>query len=243
MNGVWVLARLEILRVFRNRRVLFFSVLYPTLLFVVIGGSAKGTIGAVPVRNYYMVAMALFGALGAALMNNAQKIAQERSDGWIKQLKLTTLPGNGYVVAKIASAAMVTLPAIVVVFVVGGLMGVHLDASVWVESTLIIWFASFAFTALGIAIGYAVPQDSVQLVSMITYFVMAILGGLWFTLGSGALSDIGKVLPSYAARDYVMNRVSGLDGNATDLAVIALWVIGSIAFAGYVYQRDAKIDE
>ncbi|MDH6114508.1 ABC-2 type transport system permease protein [Kitasatospora sp. MAP12-15] len=243
MNGVWALARLEILRVFRNRRVLFFSVLYPTLLFVVIGGSAKGTIGDVPVRNYYMVAMALFGALGAALMNNAQKIAQERSDGWIKQLKLTTLPGNGYVVAKIASAAMVTLPAIVVVFVVGGVMGVHLSAAVWVEATLIIWFASFAFTALGIAIGYAIPQDSVQLISMITYFVMAILGGLWFTLGSGALADVGKVLPSYSARDYVMHRVSGLDGNATDLVVIALWVVGAIAFAGYVYQRDAKIDE
>ncbi|MDH6131387.1 ABC-2 type transport system permease protein [Kitasatospora sp. MAA4] len=243
MNGVWALTRLEILRVFRNRRVLFFSVLYPTLLFVVIGGSAKGEIGGIPVRNYYMVAMALFGALGAALMNNAQKIAQERTDGWIKQLKLTTLPGNGYVVAKIASAAMVTLPAIVVVFVVGGLMGVHLHAAVWLEATVIIWITSFAFTALGIAIGYALPQDSVQLVAMITYFVMAILGGLWFTLGSGALADVGKALPSYAARDYVMNRVTGLNGNATDLVVIALWVVATIVFAGYVYQRDAKIDE
>ncbi|WP_035795365.1 ABC transporter permease [Kitasatospora mediocidica] len=243
MNGVWALTRLEILRVFRNRRVLFFSVLYPTLLFVVIGGSAKGEIGGIPVRNYYMVAMALFGALGAALMNNAQKIAQERSDGWIKQLKLTTLPGNGYVVAKISSAAMVTLPAIVVVFVVGAVMGVHLQAAVWLEATVIIWITSFAFTALGIAIGYALPQDSVQLVAMITYFVMAILGGLWFTLGSGALADIGKVLPSYAARDYVMNRVTGLDGNSTDLVVIALWVVATVVFAGYVYQRDAKIDE
>ncbi|MGC0417376.1 ABC transporter permease [Embleya sp. AB8] len=242
MNGVPALTRLEIVRVFRNRRVMFFSILYPTLLFVVIGGSAKGEISGVPVRNYYMVAMALFGALGAALMNNAQKIAQERTDGWIKQLRLTTLSGNGYVIAKTTSAALLTLPAIVVVFAVGAGMGVHLRALVWLAATLIIWFVSFAFTALGIAIGYAVPQDSVQLVSMITYIAMAILGGLWFPLGSGTMADIGSALPSYAARHYVMNRVSGLSGDGRDLLVITLWVVGAIAFAGYVYRRDAKIE-
>ncbi len=57
------------------------------------------------------------------------------------------------------------------------------------------------------------------------------------------MSDIGSALPSYAARHYVMNRVSGLPGDGRDLLVIALWVVAAIAFAGYVYQRDAKIDD
>lgn len=35
------LARLEILRVLRNRKFMFFSVLYPVLLFMILDGSTR----------------------------------------------------------------------------------------------------------------------------------------------------------------------------------------------------------
>ena len=57
---------------------------------------------------YYLVAMASFGALTAVLMGNSERIAKEREKGWVRQLRLTALPGHGYVIAKIASAATVT---------------------------------------------------------------------------------------------------------------------------------------
>ena len=57
-----------------------------------------------------MVAMASFGALTAVLMGNSERIAKERERGWVRQLRLTALPGRGYVIAKIAAAATVSLP-------------------------------------------------------------------------------------------------------------------------------------
>ena len=245
MTGVLALTRLETIRVLRNRRALFFSVLYPAILFSVFASgssSASATFGGVSTKAYYMAAMAMFGVLSTSIMTTAQKIALERKEGWTKQLKLTTLPGNGYVTAKLLSASVTTLLPIVVVFGIGAASGVHLTALVWIRAAAVIWVTSFAFIALGVAVGYAIPQDSVQMVSMIVYFAMAIAGGLWFPLGNGIIAKIGNALPTFAARDYTQNLIYGGHAKALDLLVIAIWTVAAILFAGYIYQRDAKIE-
>ena len=136
------LIRLEITRAVRNRKFLFFSVVYPAVLFLLIAGTS-GTSDKVPGTGlstvmFMMVAMASFGALTAVLMGNSERIAKEREKGWVRQLRLTSLPGRGYVAAKIASAAVVSLPSIVIVFVVAATVkDVHLQAA-WQ------WFALIA---------------------------------------------------------------------------------------------------
>ena len=242
MSGTIALSRLEVRRALRNRRTMFFAILYPTLLFLAIGGSAKFTIDGISGKTYYLIAMASFGALGASLTTNANKIALERKEGWTKQLKLTTLPGNGYVTAKLLSASVTTLLPIIVVFGIGAASGVHLTALVWVKAAATIWVTSFAFIALGVAVGYAIPQDSVQMVSMIVYFAMAIAGGLWFPLGNGIIAKIGNWLPTYAARDYTQSLIFGIHAKSMDLLVIAVWTVIAVLFAGLVYQRDTKIE-
>ena len=116
------LIKLEIVRTLRNRRFMFFSVIYPAILFLIISGPAKKTDvvpgTALTMQLYYMVAMASFGSLTSVLMGNSERIAKERENGWVRQLRLTALPGRGYVLAKIAAAATVTLPSIVVVEIV-----------------------------------------------------------------------------------------------------------------------------
>ena len=84
MNG---LIRLEILRVLRNRKFQFFSVLYPSLLFLLIAGTADSTgpldgTDGLTLPAYLMVSMASFGALTAVLMGNSERIAKERENGW-----------------------------------------------------------------------------------------------------------------------------------------------------------------
>src|SRR5690242_1978673 len=117
------LIKLELARALRNRKFLFFSVIYPSALFLLISSTSgspttKVTGSDLTVATYMMVSMASFGALTAVLMGNSERIAKERESGWVRQLRLTTLPGRGYVLAKTASAAVVSLPSIVVVFVV-----------------------------------------------------------------------------------------------------------------------------
>lgn len=240
MTGVIALTRLEILRAVRNRRVMFFTILYPTVLFLLTAGtnsSTKLVEGTnITYRTYFLIAYASFGALGAALTTNAQKIATERKEGWIRQLRLTALPGNGYVASKIASATLVVIPAIVVVFLVGGAMGVHLSAAKWLTAFLVLWVGSLAFTALGIAIGYGVPQDSVQMVNILIYVGGSFLGGQFFPL-TGTLQSIGKALPTYWVRQLSTDVVTGTHVPANGLLILLAWVLGAGFLAARMYQR------
>jgi len=245
MTGVIALTRLEILRAMRNRRIVFFTVLYPTVLFLLSASSnaATKTVDGTNItyRTYFLIAYASFGALGAALTTNAQKIATERKEGWVRQLRLTALPGNGYVIGKVASATVVTVPAIVVVFAVGGAMGVHLSALKWVGAFLVLWLGALAFTALGIAIGYGVPQDSVQMVNILIYVGFSFLGGQFFPL-SGVLNDIGKALPTYQVRQLATDLVSGVHVSAGGVAVLIAWVVAAGALAATMYRRGVTVD-
>lgn len=241
MTGVIALTRLEILRAMRNRRVMFFTILYPTVLFLLTAGTApssKMVDGTnLSLRTYFLIAYASFGALGAALTTNAQKIATERKEGWIRQLRLTALPGNGYVLSKIASATLITVPAIAIVFVVGGTMGVHLSAAKWLISFLVLWIGALAFTALGIAIGYGVPQDSVQMVNILVYVGGSFLGGQFFPLNGGVLENVGKALPTYQVRQLATDVISGTHVPGSGIAILLAWTVGAGALAARMYRR------
>ena len=242
MTGVVALGRLEIRRALRNRRIMFFTILYPVLLFLLSASSVKGknVPGTnIPYVDYFLVAYASFGVIAASLNNNAMRISQERKEGWIRQLRLTALPSYGYVVSKIAASLLMVIPAIVVTFAVGTTQGVKLDANEWVSAFLVIWLGSLAFTALGIAIGYGVPQDAVQPVTLIIYVAGSFFGGQFFAV-SGTLENIGKALPTYWVRQIATDVISKQPVDWNGVAILAGWVVGCAVLAAFMYQKRAE---
>ena len=241
MTAVVALTKVEILRALRNRRIMFFTILYPVMLFVLVAPSAKGTIPGthLSMKAYYLVAYASFGVIAASLNNNAMRIAQERKEGWIRQLRLTALPSYGYVSSKIVAALLVVIPAIVITFAVGSGNGVHFDAGIWVSSFLVLWLGSLAFTAMGIAIGYGVPQDAVQPVTLIIYVAGSFLGGQFFAV-SGALETIGKALPTFWVREIATEVISKNPVSWNGVAILAGWVVGCAALAAFMYVKRAE---
>ncbi|WP_329335060.1 ABC transporter permease [Streptomyces sp. NBC_00663] len=239
------LIKLELSRALRNRKFLFFSVLYPSLLFLLIAGSADGTDRidgtGLTLPTYMMVSMASFGALTAVLMGNSERIAKERESGWVRQLRLTTLPGHGYVLAKTASAAVVSLPSIVVVFVVAAAVkDVRLDAWQWLALTAVIWAGSLVFAALGVAIGYLASGDAVRPITMITYFGLSILGGLWMptTTFPDWLQDIAKWVPTHAYAALGQAIEQSQAPHAKDIAVLAVFFALFTGGAAWLYRKD-----
>ncbi|WP_030320702.1 ABC transporter permease [Streptomyces sp. NRRL B-3229] len=239
------LIKLELTRALRNRKFLFFSVMYPSLLFLIIAGNADSTSKVdgtgLTLPTYMMVSMASFGALTAVLMGNSERIAKEREGGWVRQLRLTTLPGRGYVLAKTASAAVVSLPSIVIVFVVAAAVKhVRLDAWQWLALTGAIWAGSLVFAALGVAIGYLATGDAVRPITMITYFGLSILGGLWMptTTFPQWLQDIAKWLPTHAYAALGQAIEQSRAPHAQDIAIL---VVSFALFAGgaaWLYRKD-----
>ncbi|MFH9861786.1 ABC transporter permease [Streptomyces sp. NPDC017202] len=239
------LIRLELVRALRNRKFLFFSVVYPSVLFLLIAGSADATTEidgtGLTLPAYMMVSMASFGALTAVLMGNSERIAKERQSGWVRQLRLTPLPGRGYVLAKTASAAVVSLPSVVVVFVVAAAVkDVRLDAWQWLALTGAIWAGSLVFAALGVALGYLASGDAVRPITMITYFGLSILGGLWMptTTFPDWLQDVARWVPthSYAALGQAIeqNRAP----HVQDVAVLAAFFVLFTGGAAWLYRKD-----
>lgn len=242
MNG---LIKLELTRALRNRKFLFFSVLYPSILFLLIAGSADSTSKVdgtgLTLPTYMMVSMASFGALTAVLMGNSERIAKEREGGWVRQLRLTTLPGHGYVLAKTAGSTVVSLPSIVIVFVVAAVVkDVRLDAWQWLALTGAIWAGSLVFAALGVALGYLASGDSVRPITMITYFGLSILGGLWMptTTFPTWLQDIAEWVPTHAYAALGQAIEQSQTPHARDIAVLAVFFALFTGGAAWLYRKD-----
>ncbi len=235
------LIRLEILRTLRNKRYLMFTVLYPALLYVFfISAYSGGTVaGGIPAKSYFMVSMATFGAVGAVLTGSAQRISLERKSGWVRQLRLTALPGRAYTTGKIAACAVTTLPAIVVVFVIGAFEGAELGAAQWLGLGLVLWLGSFVFAALGVALGYAAEPDAVQPVVMIVYMLMALFGGTWFPV-SDSLRTFARFNPVYLYNQLASFVQPGHSLDTAAVAGLAGFLAVFVAAAAHLYRRDSK---
>ncbi|MFF4492944.1 ABC transporter permease [Streptomyces sp. NPDC001546] len=245
-TGTLNLIKLEISRALRNKKYIFFTLLYPAALFLMLGGTLDGTTKVMGTEltmpAFYMVAMASFGALTAVLVGNAERIAKEREAGWVRQLRLTALPGHGYVLGKTASAGVLSLPAILVVFLVAAVAkGVRFELWQWLALTGSIWAGSLVFAALGVAIGYLAGADNVRPLSMLFYFALSILGGLWMPTAAFPqwLQNICEWLPTHAYAGLGQAIELGGAPQAKDVAILVGYFVLFTGAAAWLYRKDS----
>jgi len=231
---------------FRNTRFLVVTVALPLMLFLLYANLYKGQDAGngLSVVAYLMVSMASFGCIGAAI-NTGARIAIERQVGWNRQLRLTALPGHSYLVAKAIVSMLVTLPALLLVFLAGATIGgVQLNLSQWLGTGLAVWLGLIPFAVLGLVIGFAGTVDTVQPISMITYLGLSILGGLWFPIEMFPtfLQDVAKVMPSYWLADLGRSVLAGDGVPVNAVLVLAAWtvVLGVVGVLSY-RRSGAKV--
>src|ERR1700753_2580790 len=241
MTNTMALGRAEIMRLRRNKRYAIFTIALPVILYLVVAPSVKNvTVYGVSYAAYYMIAMASVGAFSGALTGNAQRIAQERKDGWVRQLRLTPLPANAYVVGKIVASMAVTIPSVVIVLLLGRFYGgVHLELWKWFPFFGVIGVGSLTFTALAVAIGYRFNPDTVQPIAMVIYLVMSVLGGLFFALG-GFLGHVAKFVPTYQMTRIGTDLMSNQSIPVTAFIVIAAWFAAFLALAVISVRATAE---
>jgi len=241
MGGTLALARIEIVRLRRNKRYMMFTLALPVVLYLLVAKQVQHvTAYGVAYKAYYMIAMASFGAFSGALTGNAQRISQERKDGWIRQLRLTPLPPQSYVIAKVIASLATSIPSIVIGLLLGRFYGgVELAGWKWVVIGVAVWVGTLVFAALAVAIGYRFMPDTVQPMAMFVYLIMTFLGGVWFAL-TGVLQDIGQVLPTY----QIIKVGTDVIGTGTvpvgSVAVILAWLAGFVILAWLAVRATAE---
>jgi ABC-2 type transport system permease protein len=200
VRSIAVYARLEIRRVVRNRRYLMFAIGFPVFFYLlytgVLGDRTSAQAGTWPA--YFMVSMAAYGMIGAAL-SGAVPIAQERASGWTRQLRITPLPPVGWVGAKVLVAYLTSLPALVLVAATAVLVNhVSLPLGTWVTIVGGLALGVVPFAAFGLLIGYVFDVNSAQGAMSISYVGLAVLGGLWAPASTfqEPLATIARIMPT-----------------------------------------------
>src|SRR6201994_317928 len=241
MTNTLALAKAEVMRLRRNKRYAIFTLLLPVVLYAVIGPQVKGQhVYGVDYAAYYMIAMASVGAFSGALTGNAQRISVERKDGWIRQLRLTPLPANAYVIGKIVASMAITVPSVVIVLLLGRFIGgVHLELWKWFVIFAPVSLGSLYFTARGVALGYRYMPDTVQPIAMVVYLGMSVLGGLWFGL-TGFLKTVGNFIPTYQVTRIGTDIISGQSIPMTAFVVILAWFAVFLALAVLSVRASAE---
>jgi ABC-2 type transport system permease protein len=232
--------RYELLRTIRNRRFLIFSLAFPLVLYLTVAGAHKSlSLDGVSFPLYYLSGMAAWGSMNAVISSGA-RIAQERSVGWTRQLRITPLSTRDYFIAKILSGYLMALFSIVVLGVAGSIIGVRLSALQWLTMLGLILVGLIPFAILGILLGHLVSVDSLGPVIGGGTSLFALLGGAYGPLATGGVFlTIVKYLPSYWLVQAGRSALGG--GNAWPQEawiVLAVWSIVSARLAARVYRRD-----
>ncbi len=243
MNAVYF--KYEFLRLWRNKRFFFFSLIFPLILFLVFGLSNKDatvTFGSVTLKFilFYMVGMAGYGAMMASISGGA-RIASERQVGWNRQLRLTPLQVPTYFAAKILTSYVMALISIAVLFVAGLIFGVHVPVGRWGEMIGLILVGLLPFIAIGIIIGHLLTVDSLGPALGGGAALFALLGGMWFPLTNGStLQKIGEFIPSYWISQAARVGVGASAWPAKAWLVLAVWTAATAIIAARVFQRDTQ---
>ena len=235
----------EFLRLLRNKRFFFFSLVFPLVLFLIFGVANKNSVidfGTVRIKFilFYMVGMAGYGAMMASIAGGA-RISAERSVGWNRQLRLTPLSVPTYFGAKILSSYFMALVSIVVLFLAGLIFGVHVPVARWGEMVGLILIGLLPFIGIGIIIGHLLSVDSIGPALGGGAALFALLGGMWFPFDSGStLQKIGEFIPSYWISQAARVGVGASGWSAKGWVVVAVWTVGAAFIAARAYQRDTQ---
>ncbi|MDH6543889.1 ABC-2 type transport system permease protein [Streptomyces sp. SPB4] len=231
--------RLEVRRTLRDVSFVFFGIGMPVLMYLLFTN-----LGAVDPewRTASMVAMAAYGALGAAL-STGTGVAEDKGSGWLRQLRVTPMTPRQVVTGRALTGSVIVLPAIAGVLAAGACVnGVRMDAWQWAAVALVLWLGALPFTLLGIGNGYRLTAQSTGLVNVGCSLALSVLGGLWFPVEAfpGWLRSLSGLTPTRRFAELGQSLASGDAPGAAAVAVVAVWALLFASYAVLSYRRSAR---
>jgi ABC-2 type transport system permease protein len=235
--------RAEVLRAFRNRRFLVFSVGFPLVIYVLIAAPNRGVHdlegSRISAPLYFMVGLATLGTMNSVLAGGA-RISIERTIGWTRHLRATPLRPRTYFATKVVTGYLTALVAIAALYAAGISLGVDLSAPQWLRMTGLLLAGLLPFAALGIMLGHLVGVDALGPAIGGTSGLLSFLGGAWFPLGPGFVHDVAQALPSYWLVQSSSVALGGGGWSATGWLVVSAWTVVLGTAAGWAYRRDTE---
>jgi ABC-2 type transport system permease protein len=212
-------------------------VLLPALFTIfftkIFGGQAAGAARYQDFAGTYMVSMMAYGGLGAAL-GATIRLAFDRASGWLRQLRVTPVRPAHLLAADVIVGAVLTLPSLVVVALVGRFINsVELPFGRWVALVAVLWAGSVAFVALGLLVGLVLEERAAGAATGLLGVVLAALGGLWVPaeVFPSSMRTLAHGMPSYWYAQLGRDVAAGSAPSGAAVLAMAAFTAGSAALA------------
>ena len=193
-------------------------------------------------KIYHMVGMAAFGAVNA-VMSAGTGIAEDRSLGWLRQLRLTPLPTVHVVFARGLCALVLAALPISGIFLIGGFFkGITLTPTLWFELATLLLIGVVPMALLSLGIGYRFTAQKAQMAGLIGSTGLSAISGLWvpITLFPAWLQEIAKATPVYQYAQISWSVGYGGSPDAITVLALCAWGAAFTAFAIFGYQRGGR---
>jgi len=233
----------------RSHELAFFTFLFPVLIFVLLGSVyGNDVIKSEHVKGsaYLLAGILGYGVASTAFAGLAIMLVIRREGGILKRLRATPLPPATYLVAAIASTAIVfAIEAATLIVLARVLFGVHFPHE-WLSLVLALLLGTLSFAALGLALtGFIRSGEGSSAVVNAIYLPLAFLSGsFWSTHAYPRfLEVIAEILPlTYfirLMRDIVL-RNETIWANWESAAAVAAWGIAGLVLAVRSFRWEPR---
>ncbi|HZC39869.1 MAG TPA: ABC transporter permease [Streptosporangiaceae bacterium] len=237
---------LEVRRLLRNRRTLIFTMITPSIFFLLFGlNAAYASQSAGPgahgnVSAFVLISMALYGAVLATTSGGAM-ISIERAQGWSRQLRLTPLTPVAYIATKMMTSLVLGFGSVTAVYIVGLLTHKpSMPAYLWIVTGLCVWIGSLLFAAFGLFLGYLLPTENVMQFMGFIMMLLSFGGGLFIPLSQypHVLQDLAQYTPLYGLNELVHAPLLGVPVAWQWPVNVIVWLALFVAGAVWRFRKD-----
>jgi len=227
----------------RNPASVFFTVMFPVVLFVILAvafsGKTVAVRGGIKATTYYVPAIIALSVIASTVQSLVMSLVIAREGGRLKRSRGTPMPAWVFIAGRIGNSILVAVIMLVVLAAIGRIFyGVPIP---WGQTPAILMtlvIGAAAFCCLGIALTAAIPsQDAAAPIINALLFPLYFLSGVFIPeneLPSGVLNfaDAFPIRHFFEAFfDAYVSRGGGPSISWGNLAIVAIWGVGGLLLA------------
>jgi ABC-2 type transport system permease protein len=250
----WIHAR--VLVILRTPRAAFFSLIFPLILLALLNGTNSGNTvtaagGKVDFAQYFTPSIGIYALAVSCYTTPIFGLANARDQGILKRIRGTPLSPWIYLTSWLAGGIVTGLAALTVMVIVSvPAFHLHVYPRLLPAALVTAVLGAAMLGALGLAVSTFVRRaDTAPTIANLTLFPVLFLSGVFFplqgapawTLRVAHLLPLSHLVDAFTACFSPHTQGSGFA--LRDLAVIALWGLGGLAFAARRFRWEADSQE
>lgn len=235
----------ELLKIFRDPAVIVFGIGFPSMFFLIFGSAFFARYATTLLAQY-----AAYGAFVVSFQTFSSSVAIERSQGWNKLLRTTSISPVLYLGSKFLVVMLTAITSILVLCVVAVLVGnVHMAFSAWMTLIGLLVPGMIPFALAGIFLGFIGTSSLSQIISTVVTLLLSFTSGLFIPLQfmPSFIRALAPYLPTYHLGQVVWYAVGSTWARDSNPLWLHLVVLGAFAIvfallAGWAYIRDESMN-